>query len=53
MTYAFAVPLLDVEKDIVATLSAITKTLGDHHIVLRQPKLQLLVVAPIAIVTNP
>jgi hypothetical protein len=52
LTYAFTVPLLDVEEDVVTTFSTITKTLGDHHIILRQPELQLLVIAPIAIVTK-
>jgi hypothetical protein len=46
------VPLLDVEKDVVTAFSAITKSLGDHHIILRQPKLQLLVITPIAIVAS-
>jgi hypothetical protein len=50
-TYTLALPLLDVKEDVIATFSAITQTLGDHHVILRQPKLQLLVVAPIASIT--
>lgn len=50
LTYTFANPLLDVEEDVITTFSPVTKTLGDHHIILCQPELQLLVISPVTTV---
>jgi len=38
-TYTFPMPLSDVEEYVITLLPAISKILGNHHIVLGQPYL--------------
>jgi hypothetical protein len=49
-THALALPLLDIEEYVITTFRSSAKTLGNHHIILRQPKLQLLMITPITAV---
>jgi hypothetical protein len=48
--YAFPMPLLDIKEDIVTPFCAISEWLRNHHVIFRQPELQLLVIPPITIV---
>ncbi len=50
LPYAFSVPLLDIEEDIITPFCAISERLWDHHVIFSQPELQLLVVSPITVV---
>lgn len=50
--YAFPAPIFDIEEDVISPFSAIAQRLGNHHIILGQPLLQLLVKAPIPVVTK-
>ncbi len=48
-THAFADPFVDIEEDVVSSLGTITQGLRNHHLILGQPGLQLLVITPITI----
>jgi hypothetical protein len=51
-THTLAVPLLDIEEDVVTSLRTIAKGLRNHQLVFGQPQTQLLVITPVTIVAK-
>lgn len=49
-TYPLLAPVADVPDDVVASLMRMAQNLRHHHVVLRQPDLELLVPSPVSVV---